>query len=88
MLHSLEKVGAETVGYCSVCSRVEELFELPGMKEKYCLECSADVAAAAVLVTEIDAGTLAGREVEKLVSERSEISSRLLGRAQSAELGF
>jgi hypothetical protein len=69
---------------CGVCGRRSELFELPGISEKYCWECSADIAASILLTTEIDAATLAGRESESLVAEFSELSHRLLERAQMA----
>ena len=69
---------------CSVCGRRTELFELAGKTEKYCLECSADVATSILLTTEIDAATVAGRETEALVAELAELSHRLLERAQSA----
>src|SRR5258707_15683765 len=36
-------------GQCSVCGHHGELFDLPGRFEKYCLECSADVATAMLL---------------------------------------
>jgi hypothetical protein len=75
------------IARCSVCGRIEELFELPGRTEKCCLECSADLATAILLATEIDAATLAGRSAKALVSEFGEVSSRLLERSQSAELG-
>jgi hypothetical protein len=61
-----------------------ELFELPGKSEKYCLECSADIATSILLTTEIDAATMAGRETEPLVAEFVQLSHRLLERAQSA----
>jgi hypothetical protein len=61
-----------------------ELFELPGKSEKYCLECSADIATSILLTTEIDAATMAGRETEPLVAELVQLSHRLLERAQSA----
>lgn len=80
-------VKQDLIGHCSVCGRVEDLFDLPGRAEKYCLECSADLATAMLLTTEIDAATLAGNSAEALVSEFSEISTRLLERSQSAELG-
>lgn len=73
--------------HCSVCGRTVELFELPGRTETYCLECSADVAAAILLTTEIDAATMAGRSTDALVSEFAEIGSRMLERSQSAEMG-
>jgi hypothetical protein len=41
-------------GRCSVCGHYGEVFDLPGRFEKYCLECSADVATAILLTTEID----------------------------------
>lgn len=69
---------------CSVCGRCTELFELPGKSEKYCLECSADVATSILLTTEIDAATMAGRETETLAAEFEQLSHRLLERAQSA----
>jgi hypothetical protein len=77
-----------SIGHCSVCGHLTELVELPGKVEKFCFECSADVATASLLITEIDAATLAGRDANKLVAECSEISSRILERAQSPELGF
>ena len=67
---------------CGVCGRSTELFELPGRSEKYCLECSADVATSMLLTTEIDAATLAGRETEGLMAEFAELSHRMLERSQ------
>jgi hypothetical protein len=61
---------------------------LPGTTNKFCLGCSADVATAILLANEIDAATLEGRDADALVSEFAELSNRLLGRAQSTELGF
>jgi hypothetical protein len=46
------------------------------------------VAAAILLTAEIDAATLSGRNTNELVSEFAQITSRMLQRAQSAELGF
>jgi len=83
-----EEGSRESIGHCSVCGNLTELVELPGTVEKYCFECSADAATASLLITEIDAATLAGRDVEALVGECTEISSRMLERAQSTELGF
>jgi hypothetical protein len=77
----------DSISQCGVCGRNEELFELPGREEKCCLECSADLATAILLSTEIDAATLAGKSIHPLVSEFSEISNRMLQRAQSAGLG-
>ena len=84
----LENVSEELIGHCSVCGRITELVELPGRIDKFCLACSADLATEALLITEIDAATLAGRNTNGLVSECAEISSQILDRAQSAELGF
>jgi hypothetical protein len=72
---------------CSVCGRIEELFELPGTSERYCLGCSADIATAGLLSTEIDAATLAGQNASFLISEFEQLGARLLRRSQSAELG-
>jgi hypothetical protein len=74
----------DVVGHCSVCGLVTKLFELPGRTEKYCLACSADVATAVLLTTEIDAATLAGRSTEAMVCEFAEVSRRMLDRSQSA----
>jgi hypothetical protein len=73
--------------WCSVCGRAEELFELPGRTEKYCLGCSVDVATATLLSAEIDAATLAGQNVSLLVSEFEQFGARILARSQSEELG-
>lgn len=70
---------------CCVCGRVTESFELPGRVERYCLECSADVATSILLATEIDVAKTAGQNTEGLVVEFAELSSRMLERAQSAQ---
>jgi hypothetical protein len=70
---------------CSVCGRATEMEELPGRSEKYCLECSADMATSLLLITEIDAATLAGQEAGGLVAEFERLSRRMLERSQSAE---
>ena len=62
------------------------IIRAPGRTEKCCLECSADLATAILLSTEIDDAMLAGRSTNA-VSEFSEIGSRMLERSQSAELG-
>jgi hypothetical protein len=72
---------------CSVCGRIEELFQLPGRPERYCLGCSADIATTSLLVSEIDAATLAGQNAAFLISEYEQVGARLLSRSQSAELG-
>jgi hypothetical protein len=74
-------------GQCGVCGRVRDLFELPGRPEKFCLACSADLATAVQLSTEISVATRAGTSVDALESEFSEISRRMLERSQSADLG-
>lgn len=67
---------------CSACGRESELFELPGRKEKYCLECSADVATSILLAAEIDAANRSGEETGGLVAEFLQTGRRLLARAQ------
>jgi hypothetical protein len=76
---------ANSMVKCSVCGRGTEREELPGRSEKYCLECSADMATSMLLITEIDAATLAGQEAGGLVAEFERLSSRMLERSQSAE---
>lgn len=73
------------IAQCSVCGKETELEELPGRNEKYCLRCSADMATSILLVDEIDAATMAGRDAETLVQEFARLSTRMLERAQSAE---
>jgi len=86
-MDNLESVEG-SVGYCGVCGRKTELVGLPGKPDRSCLGCSGDLATADLLITEIDAATLAGRNTNALVSEFEEISSRMLHRAQSAEQGM
>jgi hypothetical protein len=71
---------------CGMCGRVRDLFELPGRPEKFCLECSADLAAVIQLNTEIGAATRAGTSTDTLELELSEMSRRMLERSQSADL--
>jgi hypothetical protein len=69
---------------CSVCGHRTELLELPGMTERYCLECSADVATSILLKTEINAAWFSGEHYENLAAELAQLGKRLLKRAQSA----
>lgn len=69
-------------GRCSVCGIYTDLSELPGRREKYCLECSADVATSILLTTEIDAANKTGEETAVLVSEFLQVGRRMLARAQ------
>ena len=69
---------------CSVCGRGPGICELPGRSDKYCLQCSADVATSILLTTEIDAATMAGRETKSLVAELEQLSCSLLQRVQLA----
>ncbi len=75
---------ATSILQCAACGRQTELFELPGRREKYCLECSADVATSILLATEIDAATESGEDTGNLVAEFLQLGRRLLARAQSA----
>jgi len=67
---------------CATCGRHAELFELPGKKEKYCLECSADVATSILLATKIDQASRIGEDTTGLVAEFVQLGRRLLSRAQ------
>jgi hypothetical protein len=69
---------------CAICGHRTFLVGLPGRTDKYCFECSADVATSVLLKTEIDAATLAGQDANPLVAEFEQLSTRLLARAQSA----
>ena len=67
---------------CATCGRHTELFELPGRKEKYCLECSADVATSILLAAEIDEAHRLGEDTGALVAEFVQMGRRLLARAR------
>jgi hypothetical protein len=69
---------------CGLCGRIRDLFELPGRPEKFCLECSADLATVIQLSIEIGATTRAGRSADTLELELSETSRRILERSQAA----
>ncbi len=77
----------DSAAQCTICGRIQPLFELPGRAERCCFQCSEDLATAILLTSEIDAATFAGRDTNDLVLEFSEISGRMLERCQSAELG-
>jgi hypothetical protein len=79
-------IGRNVAKQCGLCGRVRDLFELPGRPEKFCLECSADLATVIQLSTEISAATRAGRSTDTLESELSEMSRRMLERSQSTGL--
>jgi len=88
VLDNLEGIDQDSIGRCSVCGGVTDLVELPGRMDKFCLQCSGDVATAILLTAEIDAATLNGGNTEALVSEFAQVSRRMLERAQSAQWGF
>jgi hypothetical protein len=71
---------------CGLCGGVRDSFELPRKPEKFCLECSADLATVTQLSAEIGAATRAGRSTDRFESELSEMSRRILERTQSAGL--
>ena len=75
MLSGPKGTEQDLVGQCSVCGRIEALFELPGRIEKCCFDCSADLATAILLSTEIDAATLA-EKVKDLVGPRATAPGR------------
>jgi hypothetical protein len=81
----LQGVARQAARACEMCGRAEEFFELPGRPEQLCSACSADIAAAIVLRTEIDSATLAGQNANALVMEFAALSRELLARAQSAD---
>jgi hypothetical protein len=68
---------------CGICGSRTELFELRGHAERLCLSCGADLAISEQLTIEIDAAALAGRETKNLVAEFTQLSQRILERAQS-----
>jgi hypothetical protein len=87
MLSGPKGTEQSSVAPCSICGRTEASFDLPGPTEKFCWGCSADLATILVLTAEIDAAKLAGAGTDELLLELSDISSRMLQRSQSADLG-
>jgi hypothetical protein len=87
MLSGPKGTEESSVAPCSICGCIETSFGLPGTTEKFCWGCSADLATILVLTDEIDSATLAGTRTDELISELSDISSRMLGRSQLADLG-
>jgi hypothetical protein len=86
MLRDLN-IHLNVAGQCGVCGRrVGDLVELPGRREKFCLECSADLAIAVHLADEIAAATRNGCNTDAWEAEFSEISHRMLERSQFADL--
>jgi len=86
MLRDLN-IHMNVAGQCGVCGRrVGDLVELPGRREKFCLECSADLAIAVHLADEIAAATRNGCNTDAWEAEFSEISHRMLERSQFADL--
>jgi len=75
---------AVSASQCSSCGRQADLFDVPGHREKYCLERSADVATSILLAAEIDAATISGDDTHNLVAEFVQLGRRILARAQSA----
>jgi hypothetical protein len=67
---------------CGACGREAELFELPGRKEKYCFECSADVATSILLAAEIHAADGSGEDTARSTTECLQVRRRFLARAQ------
>jgi hypothetical protein len=84
MLNGPKGTGQDKGRHCSVCGVEAKLVQLPGRTEKYCLACSADLASTILLITEIDAATLAGRSTSAMLCELDDISCRMLHRSQSA----
>jgi hypothetical protein len=87
MLSGPKGTEQSSVAPCSVCGRIEASFDLPGPTEKFCWGCSADLATILALTAEINAAKLAGAGTDELLSELSDISSRMLQRSQLADLG-
>ena len=73
-------------GQCSVCGRVKDLVDLPGRPEKFCTECSADLAIAVQLANEIAAAKRSGSDTIDWEAEFSEVSHRMLERSQLTDL--
>lgn len=81
----LEPLDQYVLVHCSVCGHLTEPFDLPGRPEKFCLPCSADLATALLLTSEIDAATLAGQNATPLIHEFAQLSQNILSRSQSPD---
>jgi hypothetical protein len=87
MLSGPKGTEQSSVAPCSICGGIEASFDLPGTKQRFCWGCSADLATILVLTDEINAAKGAGAGTDELLSEVSDISSRMLQRSQLADLG-
>lgn len=65
-------------GKCDICGRAAELSELPGLKDRCCGTCGADLATMVLLYTESKAAEREGRESTELESELRAVINKLL----------
>jgi len=87
MLSGPKGTEQSSVAPCSICGCIGRSFDLPGTTEKFCWSCSTDVASILVLTAEIDSAERVGEGTDALLAELTDISSRMLQRSQSADLG-
>ena len=76
-LTDIQEVENAVKQICSACMRRTELYELPGRVDKYCLECSADVATSILVCTEMEAAKRQGEDATELEREFAEVVERL-----------
>lgn len=83
MLPKPKQTEKAAASQCSLCGHHAHLVELPGLPDKYCSSCGADVATSILLKTEITAAWLSGQRYAPLAAELAQLTERLVARAQS-----
>jgi hypothetical protein len=63
------------VGPCDACSRLTELFQLPGRKDSNCAQCNADIATLVLLYGGLTIAQRGGENVAELPSQRIFLSA-------------
>ena len=72
------------VGPCDACSRLTELFQLPGRKDSNCAECNADIATLVLLYGGLTIAQRGGENVAELEAKLVSALHRFLGRLEVA----
>ena len=72
------------VGPCDACSRLTELFQLPGRKDSNCAECNADIATLVLLYGALTIAKRGGENVADLEAKRMAALHRFSGRLEGA----
>ena len=72
-------------GSCNTCGQVSDLLEIPGMKERNCLACSANFTTFLWLYTEIEKVKRAGQNARDLEYMLAQVVARMRERPPQVE---